>query len=466
MDELKSKRVLVIGAGFAGLGAAWRLAERGVSVQLVEKRPRAGGSVFCVETQGFVFESRPYELCATDHALAAWLAALGLYGEWLPQHQWVTSVLERGALTPIDLDAMAGIARIPGVAWGEAWRTVRLPRLLQRYRENLSHAQPERAAAHDDRSLQDFITTYFGPNVFERWALPWLRSHTNCDAYHTSRVLFLREFVSRLPAPPARLRSGLGAITHEVTKRVPVQLDTEVSRVERSFDGKYRVCLRRGPEEMSLDVEAVICATGASEALRLAQAELGFFERRYLQNTRTLPRAMAYFGTDRSLADRSQRIFVSRAESESLGTVFLQAAVAPLAASAGVVAVCPRAEWLQENAHLPDEEMLDTIQQRLRPLFPALASMTRARAWLRSPEGSTQFQVGRYRELAQWQRIALDRRAAGRRLYLAGDYLCGPMLEDALLAGLRAADALLADLGVVAVQGTEGAVAAESATGV
>ncbi len=444
---MESKQVLVIGAGFAGLGVAWRLAENGVSVQIVEKRPRSGGSAFCVEEEGFIFDSRPYELCATDHALAAWLGALGLYGEWLPQHSFVTSMIDRGAVVRADLDSMTGIARIPGVSHSEAWRTVRLPRLLRRYGENLAHAHPERAASHDDRSMQDFVTTYFGSNVFVRWALPWLMSYTNCDASSTSRVLFLREFASRMQAAPARLRSGLDVFAREVTKRIPIRLNTDVRRIERSSDGQYRVKLHCGVEEQELRVDAVICATGADEALRLAQAELGFFERRYLQNTRTLPRAMAYFGTNRPLSEFPQRIFVSEQSSELPGTIFLQPDAMSQRENSGVVAVCPRSEWLQANACKGSEEILDTIQQQLRAFFPALPSMTHARAWVPSQTGSTQFQVGRYRELAQWQRIAADRRAAGRRLYFAGDYLCGPMLEDALLSGLHAADSLLEDFG-------------------
>lgn len=445
---MESKRVLIVGAGLAGLGAAGRLAERGVAVQVIEKRAQAGGSVFAVEEDGFVFESRPFELCATDHAMAGWLGALGLYGEWLPRNRFRTAVVTRGSVRSVDLESPLGIARIPGIGLREAFRTVRLPRLMHRYAENLVHAEPERAAAQDDRSLADFVRTYFGENVFERWALPWLRSYTSCDAYHTSRVLFVREFASRIQAPPAELRSGIAVIAREAAKRLSIQTNTEVSRAERSSGGNYRVTLRRGAEETVLDASAVICATGARTALQITQTELGFFEQRYLEKIESLPRAIAYFAMRGSLGDRMQRILVSARENDLLGTVFLQ----PAGASAhvpegfGVVAVCPQVEWLQENEHKKDEEILDTISRHLQALFPDLQAALHSRRLLRLPEGSTQFQVGRYRDLAQLQRIFADRRAAGRRLYLAGDYLCGPMLEDALLSGLRAADAVFEDL--------------------
>jgi len=55
------------------------------------------------------------------------------------------------------------------------------------------------------------------------------------------------------------------------------------------------------------------------------------------------------------------------------------------------------------------------------------------------------FEVGSYRRLATFQKVQLDRRALGRRLYWAGDYLSGPTFEAASLSGLRAASSLAAD---------------------
>ena len=45
--------VIIIGAGVAGLAAALDLAEKGVSVQILEARPRIGGRIFTLEPTGF-----------------------------------------------------------------------------------------------------------------------------------------------------------------------------------------------------------------------------------------------------------------------------------------------------------------------------------------------------------------------------------------------------------------------------
>ena len=61
-------------------------------------------------------------------------------------------------------------------------------------------------------------------------------------------------------------------------------------------------------------------------------------------------------------------------------------------------------------------------------------------------EAVPRYPVGRYRDLARFRRVQLDRRAAGRRLYFAGDHLSDPTLEGAVRSGLRAAEDVCADL--------------------
>jgi phytoene desaturase len=53
------KKVIVIGAGFAGLSAATRLADRGFDVTILEKHDTAGGRARVFEADGFVFDMGP-----------------------------------------------------------------------------------------------------------------------------------------------------------------------------------------------------------------------------------------------------------------------------------------------------------------------------------------------------------------------------------------------------------------------
>ncbi len=53
------KKIIVIGAGFAGLAAATRLADRGFNVTVLEKNTVAGGRARIFEAEGFTFDMGP-----------------------------------------------------------------------------------------------------------------------------------------------------------------------------------------------------------------------------------------------------------------------------------------------------------------------------------------------------------------------------------------------------------------------
>lgn len=58
------KKVIVIGSGFGGLGAAARLAARGYQVEIFEKRDRPGGRGYVYELNGFKFDGGPTVITA------------------------------------------------------------------------------------------------------------------------------------------------------------------------------------------------------------------------------------------------------------------------------------------------------------------------------------------------------------------------------------------------------------------
>lgn len=68
-------RILIIGSGFGGLGAAIRLAARGHDVELFEKRDKLGGRAYAYEIDGFKFDGGPTVITAPFMFDDLWAAA-------------------------------------------------------------------------------------------------------------------------------------------------------------------------------------------------------------------------------------------------------------------------------------------------------------------------------------------------------------------------------------------------------
>jgi phytoene desaturase len=59
-----TEKVIIIGSGFGGLGAAARLAARGYDVEIFEKRDKLGGRAYVYEMDGFKFDGGPTVITA------------------------------------------------------------------------------------------------------------------------------------------------------------------------------------------------------------------------------------------------------------------------------------------------------------------------------------------------------------------------------------------------------------------
>jgi len=68
-------KVIVIGSGFGGLGAAIRLAARGHEVEIYEKRDKLGGRAYVYDINGFKFDGGPTVITAPFMFDDIWKAA-------------------------------------------------------------------------------------------------------------------------------------------------------------------------------------------------------------------------------------------------------------------------------------------------------------------------------------------------------------------------------------------------------
>ncbi len=99
--ELSGTRVAVVGAGFTGLVAAWRLAVRGADVTLIEAGPDVGGLAAGCEILGRPVERAYHFLYRTDEHMIALLEELGMR-ERLSYHRSSVSTFYDGTLYPME----------------------------------------------------------------------------------------------------------------------------------------------------------------------------------------------------------------------------------------------------------------------------------------------------------------------------------------------------------------------------
>jgi oxygen-dependent protoporphyrinogen oxidase len=278
------KRVVVVGAGIAGLATAWHLQQLGVDAVVVEAAGRVGGKVRTSGLDGVALDVGPdtflgripwaLELCR-DVGLADDLVAPATSRAWL----WTRSQLRPlpdGLALGVPLNPMAlarsGVISTEGLA--RAALDVVLPQLKPRA----------------DPSVADVIGGRLGQEVLDRLVDPLIgginagRSHRLSlaavapdlfAAFRRHRSLILGLRAERRKTPPSDaplflgLRGGMERLTSTLAAKLDVRLSTAVDSITRSETGGLAVGLGGGGEP--LEADAVVLAVPASAAAAMLQ---------------------------------------------------------------------------------------------------------------------------------------------------------------------------------------------------
>ena len=443
----RAGRVVVVGAGFAGLAAATELARRGCSVTVLEESASPGGRCGGEQVEGFAIEGRMPLLYSSDRHLLGWIGDLGLAGSLLPPRRVQLAQLADGTVRPVDPSAPSSIARVPGVRWREALRLIRLPRLMNRYRPLLDVDAPERAADLDYRSVGDFGRLYFGQSVVDAFIAPALAGFGEPE--DLSRVAFLLDWLARGEgaAPTLVLSGGLEQIANTAALSAKVQFRKSALQVEDNGRGGFSFLIQGENGEERLDAETVVVATGPGRARMLADPLLTLAERDCFGEFSSRSEITLAIALDRELTGIPQLIQVPRSERSAVASMLLDPGGPGLRAplGRGLVTLCATDAFCREHALAASDVVEKTLLAEFERIYPRGTGRARFTRLHRSENAAPHFVVGAFRVLRRFARVQSDRRALGRHLHFAGDYLVGPRPEHAVASGLRAAREVLED---------------------
>lgn len=440
--------VIVVGGGLSGLAAAWRLRRAGCRVRLLEGRARVGGRATSDEREGYVLDSGPHVVGPRDRHLHALIEQAGLGEEVLPLRPTRLAQAHAGRVHPIDPADWRGVAAIPGLRPWDALRVRRLGRLERRFRDLIDAGVPERGARLDDRSAADFARLYLGRSALDRWVAPVLASEAHADAAEASRLLFWLQERAHGAAPIGTLRGSLSRLAERLHAPGDDHLESDAVAVEPAAEG---AAIQVQPASGgALEADAVILAVPAAAARTVAAPLLTTAEGELLGRARCAAAIVLCAALERPLERDATRVRIPPVEGWPVTTIALEPGGprGPAPEGASLAMLVAGHAWSLAHMDAADEVVEKELLGFLQRLYPGAGSAIRFCALRRHRAALPLFDVGRFREIARLRRVERDRRAHGRRLYLAGDHLVAPSLEGAVVSGSRAAEALLEDFGM------------------
>ena len=446
-------RAVVIGGGLAGLAAGWRLRARGCAVTLLERSSQPGGRLRGERVDGFELEASLQVLRTNDRHLPGWIREVGLADELLPLRPVVPAGLCGGSVSRTRWDSVLGVTRTPGVGWRAGLRTSRLPRLMRRYRASLDRDAPERAAAWDYRSVADFAQLYFGASVRDYFVGPVAATGGRAGVQDTSRVAFLLEWLAEEASRFGVARRGLAELPQRAGDALAAQVGCAALSVEARGGRGYRVTTEGGQHH---EADLVVLATDPEQARGVAAPLLTTAEHDFLSGVQFGAECLLAVAVERPPAGVPQYLRVAESEREIVEALLAEPGVAdgraPLGYGLVTLAANPSVceARVGTSGEVVEKELIATLER----LLPSVVGTIRFSRLYRRERGLPRFEVGAYRALERFRRVQTDRRALGRRLYFAGDYLSGASADQAVGSGLRAAEEALADLAIFPEDGT------------
>jgi len=282
-----SKNVIVVGAGIAGLSAAYDLERGGVSCTILEKQARPGGVIETRLAAECTLDCGPDSFLSAKPEALALITDLGLADEVIGSndHQRTTYIWKHGRLVALPEGVMMIVpsrilpmAKSPLLSWGTKLRMA-----AEYFRKSGGPA---------DRSVAEFVIDHFGQEALDYLAEPLLSGVYGGDPSRLSVASVLPRFVQMeakygslvravldlrgkggSSGPLFRtLKSGLGKLTGALASRAQI-CHAEAQTIERREGGGFRIRAEGGWREAD-HVIAACPAWAAAQLLRPVDPEL------------------------------------------------------------------------------------------------------------------------------------------------------------------------------------------------
>ncbi|MFF4360544.1 protoporphyrinogen oxidase [Streptomyces sp. NPDC001604] len=293
MREVESRtgtgRVVVVGAGIAGLAAAHRLLQQGARVTVLEASDRVGGKLLPGEIAGARVDFGAESMLARRPEAVALAREVGLDDRLQPPATATASIWTRGALRPMPKGHVMGV---PGTA--AALTGVLSDEGLARIERD---ADLPRTEVGEDVAVGEYVAARLGREVVDRLVEPLLGGVYAGDAYrismrsavpqlyqvaktHDSLTEGVRELQARMAAAQQTgpvfmgIRGGIGSLPLAVADSVrarggEILTGTPVTELRRETSGGWRVVAG----DRVLHADAVVVAVPAPAAAGLLRPE-------------------------------------------------------------------------------------------------------------------------------------------------------------------------------------------------
>lgn len=426
----------VIGAGIAGLTAAYELQKQGFDVLVLEARDYPGGRMTTVDWEGFRVDTGAKFVTSSDKSLLTMVAELGLSDQLVrDQNGLITTIYRDGQLHSANFLSLLSYFTWTGVSLKARLAMLRLiPHFIKllRFRE-VYHL--EKAPLPDvDQDFESFFKKEINAEMFEYWAIPMFETMCSYDGKDVSRKAFLALMAAYLNADSVTFQNGIGALPDALARKVRVELGARVQGVDMYPDQSgVRIRYTQNGVEHSLQAPTVICAVQGNHVLDLMNEPRPAWKQFFPQVIYSQG-GLHYHRLETGFQPEVPGTILPR----SLGLPLTSVSFETYRDGQWLLLTDPSKSCFSLDR--PDAEYTREAVETAVRIYPEILGTFRAHRMFRWPEKVPAFRPGYLDALASFWEDPQE-----GPVYFCGDYFAGPSTGGALYSGRDCAERVLQD---------------------
>lgn len=436
---MSGEHAVVVGAGIAGLTAAYRLSKSGFDVTVFEAERQVGGRLSTLAKDGYRFDLAASMMLNSYRRTVALVAELGLDTE--VEHPAVANGVYREGL----VHSLGGPKDALGSKLLSTRAKLRMATLVAdvvRHRKSLTWGDEAAAADLDLGSAREYADRRLrNAELRDQLLDPACRFLGLAALDQVSAVDFLALARNMGATGFFNHPSGMGFLTRALADQVRrVECNAQVTAViaeGSGDDSEVRVSWQRAGEREHTE-SAALCVLAVPAPVLVAIApQLDAERKEILGDIVYSPSVNVFLGLDKPPADPSWLVLIPGNDEPELACVILDhnKASGRTPPGGGLLSTYWQREWSQAHWDDADSDLVDEALVAMRRVLPgtddhvAVAHVQRWRHALVT--GPTR----RHRDLARLQALT----PADSRIRLAGDAVSTSNVEACVVSGERAA---------------------------
>jgi oxygen-dependent protoporphyrinogen oxidase len=427
---MAKEKVIIIGAGMAGLTAAHYLTKAGIEVMLLERLSRPGGRILSVEADGGNIDMGAQFFHTNYIETYELLKAYNLESDLveLDNPDMVMRNNRKFLLHPNSI-------RLPVISLWSQLKMLRMILPMWMRKKDMSWPNWSNLMDLDKLELTTYTRMKLNREILEYLVRLIAGAYSLSDPEGISMAYFSRATYMYLTTKVHALRNGNDALPKAMARNLKIEYETEVKQIVSDSQGNVA-----GIKTSGGDIEAsiLISAVPSTELLPLFDA-WNSAQKDLLRNFTYSKMPLVMLESQKPFEDKFYIGLFDRSAGIRLAGVTFPHNKYKKAAAPRYIQAWPVGGFGEEMLELPDDKIIEIITSEIEKADASYtASIVSAQVY-RHENMYPQYHIGMFEKLLRFNQSE----GFQKGLYLIGDYTEGGLVEGAALSGRKAAGRII-----------------------